>query len=288
MPDGVGRRREGVLSGLMGTAGSDHRQRVPHNQRRRVGRACCSTRWIVLSVLAAAAGAWALYVVRRLIFAGKTTPRGDSMLADTGNRLQEPVARDPSLWPDATAPQVADAAKESPPHGANAPVPAPPTVAAAATAAATEAGAPSAAGQDTRGAAAKEDQAAAAGGAATAAAGAAAEDAPPAPQKNAYALHQLEAAVDAPPTPLEDAYALQRLQAAVDADADSSGEPGGGSAGGDWDTGSLGGERARAAVRAALLRDHEAALERDRVEHAEAGGAHAHGEGHSAAHHHDA
>ena len=273
MPDGVGRRREGLLSGLMGTAGTDHRQRaLPHPNRRRVGRACCSTRWIVLSVLAAAAGAWALYVVHRLIFAGKAPPPGDSLLPDTGKHVPEPVERDPSLWPDATAPRVADAAKGVSPHSAEAPVPAPPALVPASAAL-------SAAGTDTAGAAAKEDQAAVAGGTTTAA-GAATED--------PYALHRLPATVDVPPTPLEDAYALQRLQAAVDADADSSGGAGGGSAGGDWDTGSLGGERARAAVRAALLRDHEAALERDRAEHAEAGGAHAHGEGHSAAHHHDA
>lgn len=85
-----------------------------------------------------------------------------------------------------------------------------------------------------------------------------------------------------PPTPLEDAYALQRLQAGVDAAEDEDR-----SAGSAWDTGSMGAEAARAAVRAALLRDHEAALEKDRQEHADA-----HGDGHpttdhSAAHHHD-
>ena len=80
---------------------------------------------------------------------------------------------------------------------------------------------------------------------------------------------------DPPPPSIDDAYALQRLQAGVDADE-----------GGSWDTGSLGGERARTAVREALLRDHEAALERDRASH-HAGEGHADSD-HSVAHHHDA
>ena len=79
-----------------------------------------------------------------------------------------------------------------------------------------------------------------------------------------------------PPASLDDAYALQRKQAEVDADAGGEG----------WDTGSLGGTKARDAVRAALLRDHEAAIERDRSEHASAVGGHS--TEHSAAHHHDA
>jgi hypothetical protein len=73
-------------------------------------------------------------------------------------------------------------------------------------------------------------------------------------------------------TAQDDAYALQRLQAAVDEDA------------GSWDSGSIGAEAARAAVRDALLRDHEAALAKDVAAHTGGGES---GVDHSAAHHHD-
>jgi hypothetical protein len=87
-----------------------------------------------------------------------------------------------------------------------------------------------------------------------------------------------EEAVRGARSALDDAYALQRLQAGVDDAADA----------GDWDTGGIGGDAAKEAVRAALLRDHEAALARDAAAHDEGSGGRGGGSvDHSTAHHHE-
>jgi hypothetical protein len=78
-----------------------------------------------------------------------------------------------------------------------------------------------------------------------------------------------------PASTVDEAYALQRLQAAAEDAAEG------------WDTGGIGGDAALASMRAALLRDHEAALARDAVTHRETGKDGGGATDHSTAHHHD-